>query len=525
MSDTATAPPDDLPSTVDGVAQMTPGKAKAAIPLLGFLAAIQGVDPNVANTALVGATRGLSMSGATVSLAASISTLALAASAVTTGLMADRLGRRKVLLAALMLGVVGDLVVAASPVAAVFLLGRAVEGVAMGAIYGAAFAYIRYVRAPKDIPAAMGIFTAVIGVTAVTFTFIGGSLASVGWRVAFLVTPALCLAAIPMVLKILPAQPKVRVGEKTDAVGQLFLAGAVVLLIFGCSRLGKGLFRVDSGGVLLVGLLLLVGFVLWERKYEHHFFPVEIITHPGFLAAVCAGLVYNFTNAITFLQLANLWQYVVKLTTLKVSLWQLPFLFAGILGALVFGRLMKGGLTNRSVLLISGLMTSSGFVMLFLARNADTLVGFLPGALLAGGGCLVASLPYGNLIIEEAPPEYYGPVTSSRTTFGQFFYALGLALGTVMVNGLTTGGTIKRLEAAGVPPTEVGTAMGSVTAFASKGTQPSTSLGQQALAAAKPSYVQAFGTTMLVTAAVVLVAAVAGWLLLGRKAHGASASA
>lgn len=517
MSDTTNSSPDGAPSTVDGVAVMTPAMAKAAIPLLGFLAAIQGVDPNVANTALVGATRGLSMSGATVSLAASVSTLALAASAVTTGLMADRLGRRKVLVAALLLGVVGDLVVAASPVAAFFLLGRAVEGVAMGAVYGAAFAYIRYVRAPKDIPAAMGIFTAVIGVTAVTFTFIGGSLATVSWRVAFLVVPVLCLLAVPMVLTVLPAQPRVRVGEKTDAVGQLFLAGAVVALIFGCSRLGKGFLRLESGGALLAGLLLFLGFVVWERRYEHHFFPVEIIKHPGFLAAVCAGLIYNFTNAIVFLQLANLWQYVVKLTTLKVSMWQLPFLFAGILGALVFGRLMKRGLTNRSVVLVSGLMTGAGFVALYLARNGTTLAAFLPGAILAGSGCLVASLPYGNLIIEEAPPEYYGPVTSSRTTFGQFFYAAGLALGTVMVDRLTSGGTVDRLEAAGVPPSEIGTAMGSVTAFASEGTQPTTSLGQNALAAAAPSYVDAFGTTMLVTAAVVVLAGVVGWLLLGRR--------
>ena len=298
-----------------------------------------------------------------------------------------------------------------------------------------------------------------------------------------------------------------------------------MLLIFGCSRLGKGFLRLDSGGLILVGVLLFVGFVLWERMYDHHFFPVEILRRPAFLAAVCAGLIYNFTNAITFLQLANLWQYIVKLTTVKVSIWQLPFLFAGILGALVFGRLMKGGLTNRSVLLISGSMTAAGFVCLYLARNADTLVAFLPGAVLAGGGCLVASLPYGNLIIEVAPPEYYGPVTSSRTTFGQFFYAVGLALGTVMVNGLTSGGTIKRLEAAGVAPSEIGTAMGSVTAFASKGTQPTTSLGQQALAAAKPSYVQAFGTTMLVTAVVVLVAGVIGWFLLGKQQSAAPAAA
>ena len=102
---------------------------------------------------------------------------------------------------------------------------------------------------------------------------------------------------------------------------------------------------------------------------------------------------------------------------------------------------------------------------------------------------------------------------------------MGLALGTVMVNGLTSGGTIKRLEAAGVPPTQVGTAMGSVTAFASKGTQPTTTLGQQALAAAKPSYVQAFGTTMLVTAVVVLAAGVLGWYLLRHRTAAPAAAA
>ena len=509
--------------TDDGTAVMTPGRAKTVILLLGFIGAIQGIDPNIANTALVGATRGLHMSGSVVSLAASISTLALAASAVTTGLLADRLGRRRVLVAALLLGVVGDVVVAGSPVVGTFLLGRTLAGIAMGAIYGASFAYIRFIVRPREVPAVMGIFTAMLGTTAIVFTFLGGTLASVGWRVAFLVVPAICLLSIPLVLSLLPEQPKVGVGNKTDVVGQFLLAGSIVLLIFGCSRLGKGLLRLDSGGALLIGVVLFVGFVLWEKKYEHHFFPAEIIKHPAFLAAVCAGLIYNLTNAVAFLQLADLWQYIVRLTTVKVSIWQLPFLLSGIVGALVFGRLMKKGVTNRTAILASSVMIAVGFVLLYFARSGTTLVAFLPGAVIVGAGCLIASLPYGNLIIQEAPPEYFGPVTSSRTTFGQFFYAAGLALGTVMVNGLTKGGTITRLEKAGVPASETGTALKSVTAFASSGTKPSTALGQQALAAAKPSYVAAFGTTMLVTAAVVLAAGLLGAYLL-RDRHAAAAT-
>ena len=56
-----------------------------AIPLLGAMAAIQGADPNIASTALVGVSRGLDMAGGLLALAASISTLALSASVISTG--------------------------------------------------------------------------------------------------------------------------------------------------------------------------------------------------------------------------------------------------------------------------------------------------------------------------------------------------------------------------------------------------------------------------------------------------------
>ncbi|MFM9135250.1 MAG: MFS transporter [bacterium] len=107
-----------------------------ALAFLGVLAALQGTDPNIASTALVGAARGLGM-GST-SLAASISTLALAATAISTGLLADSLGRRKVLQVALVVTIIGDLVVFLAPDTAFYLLGRVIAGIGLGAVYGAA---------------------------------------------------------------------------------------------------------------------------------------------------------------------------------------------------------------------------------------------------------------------------------------------------------------------------------------------------------------------------------------------------
>jgi MFS family permease len=491
------------------------GAGGAGIALLGVMAAVQGSDPNIASTALVGASRGLQMTGGLLALAASVSTLALAATVISTGLLADRFGRRGVLMAALALSAAGDLIAALAPTAGLFLIGRAVAGIGLGAVYGAAFAYIRAITPPDRIAGAIGIFGAVSGGVTVLMTFLGGALASVHWRLAFLVVPVAALLCVPAVRAVLPAQPRVADGPR-DYPGQVLLALGVVGVLYGFSHAADGLTSPLTFGPLLGGLVLLALFVVRERRTSARFFPVELLTKPLFLAAICAGFVYNFGTAVGFLQLTDLWQYVVGLSTLRVSLWQMPFLLAGIAAAVLFGRLMTRGLTAASTVAIGSLAAAAGFVLLAVLHSSTSLWGFLPGSILLGAGVIIASLPYGTLIIAQAPARYFGPVTSSRTTIGQFFYAAGLALSTVLVNTMTTGGVVRRLEQAGVPPTDTGQGLDAVTAFAADGTRPSTALGQQALAEAAQSYGQAFALTTLLAALVTLIVGGLGWWLLRR---------
>ena len=92
-----------------------------AVPFLGVLAGLQLIDPSVANTALVKAGQALEMQGATLALAASISTLAQAATVLLMGFLGDRLERRQVLMAALLLAIAGDGIAMAAPHAGLFL--------------------------------------------------------------------------------------------------------------------------------------------------------------------------------------------------------------------------------------------------------------------------------------------------------------------------------------------------------------------------------------------------------------------
>ncbi|MFM7147910.1 MAG: MFS transporter [Actinomycetales bacterium] len=485
-----------------------------ALAFLGILGALQGTDPNIASTALVGAARGLDMGG--TSLAASISTLALAATAISTGLLADSLGRRKVLQVALVVTIVGDLVVFLAPDTPVYLVGRVIAGIGLGAVYGAAFAYIRAAAKPGKLAAAMGMFTAVLMVSTMILTFIGGALSSIQWRTAFLVIPIASAISFFIVPILLPKEPRLKLPGK-DILGQVLLGLGIIGLLGGISELGKSLTSPIALGGIGVGIALLIVWVIWESRDDKRFFPVKILKNPIFLAAIVAGFVYNFGNAVAFLQLTNLWQYVNGLKTLQVAMWQLPLLLAGIVAGLVTGRLMSSGkLSARAVLLLGGVVSAVGMVLLALTHTGKSLWTFLPGEFLVGAGVVIAAVPYGSLILKEAPAKYFGPVSSSRLTFGQFFYAIGFAASTIVIDKLTLGGTVAKLEAAGVPATQVGTGLDAVTTYAAQSTAPTTSVGKEALADATVSYGGAFATMMYITAVLMLLGGLLGYVLLRR---------
>ncbi len=127
-----------------------------AVPFLGVLASLQSIDPTVANTALVKAGAALQMQGSTLALAASISTLAQAATVLLMGFLGDRLGRRQVLMASLLLSIAGDGIALAAPNAGLFLVGRALVGIGVGAVLALTFASVRFVSKPEQLGKALG---------------------------------------------------------------------------------------------------------------------------------------------------------------------------------------------------------------------------------------------------------------------------------------------------------------------------------------------------------------------------------
>ena len=515
VSDAGAGRPDP-PESEDGVL----AAPKAAIFFLGALGGTQAVDPIIASTALVKASRGLGMEGGTIALAASISTVVLAATVISMGLLGDRIGWRRLLISSLMVSVVGDLLAAAAPVSELYLAGRALAGLGLGGVFAASFAYVRIITPKEKVPAALGLYSASGSLVLVTLSLLGGALASIEWRAAFLIVPVACALYVLLARLLLPATARLT-GGPTDLLGQVLLGFGIVGVLVGISHMSQGVGDPQFWLPTLAGAALLTGFVIAEQRVESPFFPVAVLRNPLFLGAMAAGFVYNFTQSSTVLQFSNLWQYVSGLSPMKVSAGTLPFLLVGIIAALLTGRLITNGLRNSTVILVGGFLCALGGFATLLHRPGSGYLTLLPALLLLGFGATMASIPYGGLIVKAASGKFssfYGPVTSSRTTIGQIAYAMGLALSTVMVDKLTTGGVVTRLREAGVPPSRTGTALDSLGIYVRTGKDPVSRLAEQTLSVAKESYLNSFQATMVAVGLLALLAALFGATVLHRGA-------
>ena len=417
---------------------MSPQTTRAlAVPFLGVLASLQLIDPGVANTALVKAGQALAMQGPTLALAATISTLAQAATVLLMGFLGDRFERRQVLKVALLLAIAGDGIAMAAPHAGLFLLGRALAGIAVGGALVLSFAAVGAVSRPDQLGKALGVWHLWTIAGFIAASLMGGLLANSSWRLALSLVPLLallCLPWLPLLLPPMPANPKLR----PDWPGLISIAAAMVLFLSGVSHAIKGFtapqFLVPTlAGVVLFGVHLLI-----ERDRQEPIIPVALYRRGCFAAAILSGIASNFAWAVVQLQTSNFWQLVQHFNTAQVALAQLPLLISSAVGAVPAGLLMRPG-RRTTQLMAGGIVLLVLGLLWFAAVRVDSAYSSLViPMLMVGSGLAFMIVPQAALFVQEAPPGSLGSVTAFRTTTGQFGFALGFAASGAMVNGFAS---------------------------------------------------------------------------------------
>jgi predicted MFS family arabinose efflux permease len=134
-------------------------------------------------------------------------TLAIALTAPFTGAVADVLGRKRLITAAMFAATVPTVMVATAGDLQSIVIWRFIQGLLLPPIFTVALAYIGDEWPPAQIAGVAGIYVSGSSLGGFCGRFIPGVLTDViGWRAAFLVLAALCLAGAVLVAVALPAE-------------------------------------------------------------------------------------------------------------------------------------------------------------------------------------------------------------------------------------------------------------------------------------------------------------------------------
>ena len=183
---------------------MNPAFRRAAVGIPGFCAFFNLYGPQ---SLLPSLARDFDATPGQISLTITATTLAIALSAPFAGAIADMLGRKRVIAAAMFVATIPLIMMALAPSLHALIVWRFVLGLALPPIFTVVVAYIGEEWPPGQAMGAMGFYMAATSVGGFAGRFVSGLLADmVGWRAGFLITAAMTFACGLAVALILPRE-------------------------------------------------------------------------------------------------------------------------------------------------------------------------------------------------------------------------------------------------------------------------------------------------------------------------------
>lgn len=408
-----------------------------ALSVVAFLAV---VDLSVVAIALPQIQRDLGFSVAGVQWVMTGYALTQGGLLLVAGRLADRIGRRRVLVWGLAIFAACSVLAAVATTPAMLVGARLLQGAGGAAMLPSALALLTVNASDEQRERALGTFSAMSGAGFITGVIAGGVLAhAVGWRAVMLFSVPLAAASILAVRRIVPESRTLGARSSVDLLG-------AVALIAGLAVAMLGLGRVDADdatattiwGPLAVGALLLTAFVAIERRAADPILPLGLLRRRTLAAANTANVLKSAVGMAQLYMLTLLLQHVAGATPLQTGIAFVPMALAGIGAAVVTGRYQARFGGARLTALFGCALLLAGLMLLALqVEPTVVVVGVLAAMIIIEIGFMTAEVPL-NLTVATALPERRGLASGMLTTSTELGNALGLALTAAIVGYRTS---------------------------------------------------------------------------------------
>ncbi|MFJ4768882.1 MFS transporter [Streptomyces uncialis] len=368
-------------------------------------------------------------------------TLVFAGLLFSAGLLGDRLGRRKVLVAGMVVFGVASALAAQSGSPAELIAFRAVMGLGAAFVMPATLAILMNVFERDEQPKAIGIWAGGVGLAIAIGPITGGVLLDhFWWGSVFLVNVPIVVVAIALLLFLVPDSRDPAPG-RIDPFGVLLTVVGLVLLVYGIIEGGERADFTDPGVLATIGAgVAVLGFFVWyEIRSDHPAIDMRYFRNKVFSAAIAAiALVFFALMGVTFFSVFYT-QSVRGYSPLQTGLLLLPLALAQLFFA-PRARHVVDRFGYRAVT-TGGLLTIAATLAAFLLFDHDTPVWVMEVVFfLMGAGMAHVMTPTSVVIMQALPREKAGSASALSNTFRQVGGALGIAvLGSVLSTAYRSG--------------------------------------------------------------------------------------
>lgn len=325
----------------------------AALLLSMFMAAMEATVVATAMPTVVSELGGLRLYGW-------VGAAYLLASTVTVplyGKLADRHGRKPVLLLGIVLFLVGSLTTGLSTSIHELIAYRAIQGLGAGAVQPIVLTVIGDLYAPAERGRVQGFFGAIWGVAGISGPLLGGAIvAMTTWRWVFWINIPFGLAAIAVLLFAYREAPRAKQTTPLDLAGSFTVLVASLAILLAAS--GVAPLPMAIAGVVLTAL-----FVYIERRAPDPVLPIPLMTRRLIAVASIASFLFGaaMMGVLNFLPLHV--QGVLGGMPTEAGLVIAPMLVGWPLASAATSRLLVRTGYRRPVWL-GALLTTIGFAAL-----------------------------------------------------------------------------------------------------------------------------------------------------------------
>lgn len=479
----------------------------AALAVLTLAVVLLAVDGTVLALAVPALTADLAPTATQLLWIGDIYSFFLAGLLVTMGNLADRIGRKKLLL----IGSVGfglsSILAAVSTSPEMLIAARAVLGLSGATLMPSTLSIVRSIfTVPAQRTRAIAIWSAGATGGAAVGPLVGGALLEhFPWNSVFLVNiPVVAVIVVAGVFLLPESRNPAR--SPIDVLSALLSITTIVPLVYAVKRaVGDGL-DLWVAVTAVVGVASGILFVRRQRRLATPLIDLTLFRVPAFSGAVIASTlsVFAFSGLLFFF--SQYLQLVRGFSPFVAGLAELPSTLASIAVIAVIGIILRRLGAGRAIgggLAIAAL----GFGVIAVAEGVDGYLLLAIALAVIGLGIGISMTLATDAVVAAAPRERAGAAASISETG----YELGVALGIAVLGSLQLVVYRATLDLPAALPARTADVVRESLATGTSVLDPTDPLAAEALAAAQHAFTGGMQVASIVAAVILAIAAFVAW--------------